>query len=416
MIKNGVQINHCYNNNRKLQKRLISISLGLIIINLAIEFFLLAFETRNVIITLQTVLNALALFYLIKKSRFIKTTPFDSIIIIISIFTLAMCLFSSSMVDSFNKTLKFIMPLYFLIIGYKIYPNIESIGRFVERLRIPLLVFVFFIIYFNIFQIGESFYENGFKTGYMTLNAYYTICFAWISILFFKEEKTNLDMFILVLVALIILIILKRTMILLLGISLVVYLFKRANIKHVFILIITGLFIIPLSSVYFGEVIDQSFQSRSSRFQKEYSIENEGRFVENALPFIHMESNPLMYIFGTGEVFNDRDYHIKYIGNDRELHNSFARLFWSGGLFLLISFLILYRKQFKHVKKLKSYNAMKKINTLLIFTLIFILLRFVNEMSSGLTYISFNMLCYLIVGGVIGCVSRLNNSQIPVNM
>jgi len=165
----------------------------------------------------------------------------------------------------------------------------------------------------------------------------------------------------------------------------------------------TVIFILGLTifQLFFLQSFEQSLEARSSRFSEDYNIEDEGRFQENILPFLHMEDRPLMYLFGTGEIFNDRPYHFKYLRSDRELHNSFVRIFWNGGIVLLVVFLMFYYAQLKLLAKSRK----KKRNNVvmrrwLYFGIVFVFLRFVSEFSSGITYTSYNLLCYFLIGGL----------------
>lgn len=383
-----------------------------ILLNLVIEYFLMYFETRSFIISFQSIINLSFLFYALNRTKNISPSPFTTIIVLISLYTLVLCLFSSSMIDSLNKALKFLVPLFFLIIGYKIVRDEHTIIVFVKQFRIVLFIFIFSMIYYNVFQIGESYYKEGFKIGYMTLNAFYTIIFIWIAILFFQPNKPLLDIILLLISAFIVVIILKRTMIILLLAATFIYFIRHLNTKSIASLVVVagvGFFVF---NQYLSDVFEKSVESRSSRFEEEYSFENEGRIKEIILPFIHMEDNPVMYVFGTGEVFNDRIYHIKYLRKERELHNSYIRLFWSGGILLVLFFLALFWKQasmiIKHIKFYRGHP--RKIN-LLYFTFSILLLRFVNEVSSGITYLSFNMFCYFLIGGVIGYLAHIQRPQ-----
>ena len=120
------------------------------------------------------------------------------------------------------------------------------------------------------------------------------------------------------------------------------------------------------------------------------------------MPFKHMKDNTLQYFFGTGEVFNDRPFYYRYMGADRELHNSFVRLFWNGGIILLVLFVSFYLALFFKIKS--KYTIVKRssiYNNIFYFTLVLIGLRFISEFSSGLTYISYNSMCYLLIGSAL---------------
>lgn len=388
---------------------IVNYTLFVVLINFGIEYFILLFDSRNFIIPFQTGLNILFLILTLSRTSRFKTTPFTGIIMFITLYSLIVCFFSSSFIDSLNLTLKFVTPLFFLIIGYHFLRSYDQLQRFIKTMSITLLFFTLTFIYYNAYGIGESLYEGGVITGYMNINAYYLICYVWIAVLFFDQKKKIYQTIILMLVAIITLIILKRTIILLILISLLLYIRKKMSFKKFFSLALILSFGFLIFNLYFSSFFNASLESRESRFEDDYSIENESRFQENILPFLYIQDQYALYLFGTGEPYNDPAYHIKYLKVDRQLHNSFVRLFWNGGALLLFSFLYLVYKQikilYKHRVEMKR-SSNRFFYHVIYFVIIFIVLRFISEFSSGITYISYNMFSYLIIGGLIGILDR----------
>lgn len=352
-------------------------------------------------------MNLLFLLFTLSRTYKFPTTPFTKIIAFISIYSIIVCFFSSSIIDSLNLTLKFITPLHFIIIGYHYVRNYKDLERIIRIISVILLIFSVSFLLYNTLNTGESLYEGGVKTGYMNINAYYLICSVWIALLLFYNRKSIYQIILLTLTAIIIFVILKRTIILLIVIAVIVYFQKNLSVRRAISLTSITILGLLLFNIYFSSFFEASFESRESRFEENYSIENESRFRENVLPFIHIDDNYPLYIVGTGEPYNDQKYHLRYLKVDRQLHNSFARLFWNGGIILLFSFLLFVYTQ---IKLLLKYRKIKRsdpfLSKVIYFMIVFVLLRFISELSSGITYISYNMFSYLIIGGLIGVLER----------
>jgi O-antigen ligase len=257
----------------------------------------------------------------------------------------------------------------------------------------------------NIFGIGEEMYKGGLKTGYFSLNGLYIPCFSLIFLLFnFKFIETKNKRIITAIFAfttfLIFVALLKRTLLLLVIAALIIYIIKYAQIKKVILNIIV-VSLVFLMVPFFQDNLLKSLESRNSRFNEDYNVTNEGRFTENIIMFGIMSKKPIQLLVGSGEVFNDRKYISKFYEVEREAHNSFIRIFWNGGLIGLLLFLFFYFIQFKTLFYDYKFIKNKIVKRLIFFALLLIGLRFFNDFSSGITYLSFNAFCYLFIGGVI---------------
>ena len=299
---------------------------------------------------------------------------------------------------------KFSFPFVFLIIGYSV--NSHYLFDFlIKNIWVYLAYFSIYIIVINILDIGLEIYINGIKTGFYTLNGLYVPVFSLIFVLFFFESIRSRRLKILtfifsILTLVITLSILKRTLILILFFGLILFLFRNFNFKNflrIGIIMIVSAF---LFQIYFYEYFGNTLESRENRFGSEYSISQEGRFTENQIVFQLMKESLAKLVFGFGETFNDMKYISFTIYDEREIHNSYARIFWNGGFYGLILFLIFYWIQLKTM--VSSYLIIRKnekfIKQLFYFGFVLVIIRIINDLSSGITYLSYNALCYLIIG------------------
>jgi hypothetical protein len=399
-----------------LEKKVVRAAFWVLFANTVIESFLLYFEDRFTIILFQLLLNfGFFLFLYFKKFKVRFSKDFLAPILLIILF-LVMSLFSSDLLLSFNMLLKFSIPFAFLFIGYSLRTYYFSYFM-VNYVWVFLAYFVFYFLIVNYFGIGFEMYIGGVKTGYYSLNGLYVPVFCLIFVLFFYQKILNrkVKIFTFILAVLTIAIsfaILKRTLLLILFLGLLALIFYNFNWRFLSRIALVVLFSGLLFFNYFYSDFLKSLESRESRFNKEYDITQEGRFTENFHAYRILKKNPEKLIFGSGEVFNDRKFISHTIYDDRELHNSYARIFWNGGFLGLGLFLFFYWVQIKTMYL--SLNFFKKksrnIELLLFFGFILVLLRFISDFSSGITYLGFNAFSYFIIGYLFNFSKYKTNS------
>lgn len=386
----------------------LKLSFWAIFLNTVVESFLLYFEDRFTIIILQFCLN-LVLFISVPFFGFnLRFSRYFIAPFLIFIQFLVLTYFSTDQLLSLNMTLKFMIPFGFLVIGYSM--NSPFLLKYLSNnLWIYLAYFVFYFIIVNYNNIGFEMYLGGVKTGYYSLNGLYVPVFAVIYLLFFnrlidgKGRKVLSFTFSLLTIAITVAI-LKRTLLFLLFIALFFFLLKNFSFKLFLRVSFTSLCLGLVFYLYFSNLFATSMQSRESRFNKDYDITQEGRITENYYVFSTMKDNPLHLLFGTGEIFNDRKYIAKiFYEEDREIHSSYARLFWNGGIFALLLFIYFYFVQLRLMKRSYSYSRQKSrfYEQLFYFGVLMIFLRILNDFSSGITYLGFNSFCYFIIGYLI---------------
>lgn len=392
-----------------LEKKVVRGAFWVLFGNTVIESFLLYFEDRFSIILFQLILNlGFFIFLYFKEFKFRFSRNFIAPCLLILLF-LVMSFLSSDMILSFNMLLKFSIPFTFLFIGYSL-QSFYLINYLINYIWVFMAYFVCYFLIVNYLDIGYEMYIGGVKTGYYSLNGLYIPVFSLIFISFFysKISKRNIKILTLVFSLLTIVVslsILKRTLLLILALGLLAIIVYNFNLRFFMRVVFALLFSGFLFFRYFYSDFQKTFESRESRFNSEYSIWNEGRITENFHVFDLMKDSPWKLIFGSGEVFNDRKYIAYTIyEEDREVHSSYARIFWNGGFLGLVLFLIFYWIQFKTmIVSMKFFNGKsKEFKLIFYFGLVLISLRFISDFSSGITYLGFNSFCYLIIGYFFG--------------
>jgi hypothetical protein len=403
-----------YMNNQwvsNLEKKVVKAAFWVLFTNTVIESFLLYFEDRFTLIVIQLILNfGFFIFLYFKKFRIHFSKDFIPPCLLVLLFWV-MSIFSSDLLLSFNMLLKFSIPFAFLFIGYS-FRSSYLINYLINYIWVFMAYYVCYFLIANYFDIGYEMYLGGVKTGFYTLNGLYIPIFALIIVSFFypwiaKGKHKLFTIIFSVFTVAVSLSILKRTLLLILLLGLVAIFIYNFNFKFLlkisFMLLFSGL----LFFRYFYSDFEKSFESRESRFNKEYNISQEGRFTEYFQIYGLMKEDPFKLFIGSKEVFNDRKYISYTIYDDRELHSSYARVFWNAGTLGLGLFLLFYWIQIKRMLHSFNFfkNKSKKTKLLFYFGLTFIFLRFVSDFSSGITYLGFNSFSYLIIGNLF-CLSK----------
>jgi len=395
----------------QLNKHWLNFFIIVLLANSVIDSLIMMYDNRTIIILVQYGMNiAYLTVFLNFKGRLTNYHIYKILFLIVAYFFF-LSFFSSDYRITFNYLAKFLIPFLFFIVGYKIINTPEDFLSFAKKSLIILIYFVTYIVYANVFSFGGSLYGGplaSFKTGYIGLQALYIPTFLIILTLFllpFYNKKT----WIILLSGLgiiIFLLILKRTNLLLLAIGLVLWLYfeRKINTKYgVLFLIVLGV------SIYFvstSDILDERISVRSSIFSSEYSITQEGRFKENIFIWDQINDSPITLFFGSGEVFNDRETmseEADFVGSrGRQTHNSYARLLWNGGLLGLFLFLFLYIKFWRELRiYYKNYESQPVYGVLYHLAITFIIIRLINEFSSGITYLTFNVFFYFTIGALI---------------
>jgi len=388
-----------------LEKKVVRAAFWVLFGNTVIESFLLYFEDRFTIILSQLFLNfGFFLFLFFKKFKIQISKDFLTPVLLIILF-FVMGIFSTDLLLSMNMLLKFSIPFVFLFIGYSLRTYYLSYF-IVNYVWVFLAYFVFYFLIVNYFGLGYEMYLGGVKTGFYSLNGLYVPVFCLLLVSFFFQKISNTKIkfitFLFSILAIAIsLSILKRTILLILVLGLLALIAYNFNLRFLLKLGFTLLFSGVIFFRYFYSDFQKTFESRESRFNNEYNLLNEGRITENFHVYTLMKDNPWKLIFGSGEVFNDRKYiAYTFYEEDREVHSSYARVFWNGGIIGLGLFLYFYWIQIKvmFVSFKLFRNKLNPFKLLFYFGLIFASLRFISDFSSGITYLGYNAFSYFLIG------------------
>lgn len=401
------------------QRKVIDRLFIVLLLNSVIESFLAYFDDRFSIIVAQVLLNGAYLAHTFISYKKVRKPQHVQIVIFLVLFLLLCSFFSSDLIRSLNFLLKFSIPYFFYVVGFNVLSSKEHVKYFVGKLWMFMAYFTLYTIIVNILNLGSPIYTGGLIMGFYSINGLYIPTFSIIVFVYFykyipRGKQRVLGLIFSITTVFILLLLLKRTLILLILLGAVLFIIKSVSIKKlVQVSLVLGALIVI--GFLFQDQLADSFESRSNRFNKEYEIGNEGRFIEISYIYNYMTENPLRLLLGTGEVFNDRDTVSRFFGGVREAHNSYVRIFWSGGLVGLTLFLVFYYRQFKvtfSAFRFLKNNTDSVLKSFFYFTMVFILLRFINDFSSGITYLGYNAFSLAIIGGMMRLTGTLNGKEL----
>ena len=371
---------------------------------------------KSVIVVIQHLIN-ITFFLLFHRSLNFNKIFFlsPSIIILLFISGLAI-LFSSDIFISLNFFLKFSFAILFIAIGYNFNSSI-IISAILDKGYIILIIFLLNIALSNLLNYGESLYVDSILIGFASINSLYLPMVISLIYLWFRDFQKEKVLRIITItltigVVIVFIILLKRTILLWYGIFVVYYLLFHNKRERLFVYFIFITIIWVNVSPILDNAVAASLRARESRFNQDYNVLEEGRFTELNIVLKEMKMEPIQLLFGTGEVFNDNYFLGKYFeSGERELHNSYVRIFWNSGLFGLILYFSFFVFHFR-IALIEIFNYKKGSfqNIFSVFMLFLVFSRIINEFSSGNTYISYNCLTYLLIGSLIK-----SNSNFKVN-
>ncbi len=395
-------------NNTIKTPPILKLTFVMLFINMIIESFLMFSEDRTLIISTQLLVNGILFYRTLILNKKIVTHKVFALIFTTLIYFSVLSLFSSDLMLTINYLIKFILPYFYFIIGYNIISNKNHFDYFVKYNWLYLAYFTIYILIVNALGFGTALYKGGIIMGFYSLNGLYIPCFAVLITIFnlqsIKSKKIRyLSLIFTITSILILLLLLKRTLLIIILLGVVLYFFKTLSLVRILrFSIFLGVLLFLISN--FSSVLSKSFESRENRFSEDYDVKEEGRFRENEMIYKILENDPFKLIFGSGEVFNDRMYFAKHYDIERDAHNSFIRIFWNGGFVGLFIFLAFYYQQIKLFLsnyRLAKYTKNFYLTNLFYFGCVFIILRFVNDFSSGITYLSYNAFSFLLIGGIL---------------
>jgi len=371
----------------------------LILLNIVFGSFLFEDEKRGSIVLINYLINLLVFIWCYFNIK-LYLPKYSKLFLVLLLYFLIIIPFSSNMFLSFNYYLKVLFSSLFFLFLLSSDVDLSTIRLFVNYSIFILCFGLFYFVLSNLLGFGESIYSKNILRGYTSLNLYYAyVLIILVFPLYFyfyssKFQKIIGYVFIVSLIVVLFLIFRRSNFILLMVGSATYYLLCKQKVKY----FLYGIFIVILVIISlreFADVIIENYYARSDRFESIERYQEEGRYLENQYVLDYLLNDPIKLIFGSGELFNSRGKYSNSVGHeDRQIHNDYANLLWSGGILALtiyIVFISLILFRFINLKK----NTGDKFNILIAnIGISIIITALVSGFMSGITGLAYRSYFY----------------------
>lgn len=388
------------------------------IIPINLIFDVLLIVTKNVSFVRAALLTLLLTHLII---RFFGKHKAYNLVFVWGFFALTIALISSDMVASLLNTLKIVLPIFTILIGYHYFDTKEKIRYLAKSIKWVLLIVIINLVLSTVFGLGSSRYteEGQEETFYMgQLSDHWNMfTYAILSVpilLHFETKKGKLYVIVLAFFnAILILLSIKRIALVgLLGGGLInsaMTLRTKVILKYSVI----GLVVMVLSFPLYGEMLSERFEARSDRFE-EGSLEKESRYLEtsyvwsDSFSFNEFDKS----LFGM-EAFNSAGTYAGGIFGDRQLHVDYNNILNTIGIVGLALYFIMFIQIWKSFKRcLKGIVIRDKFSKTMKATFFsFFIMQFITSIAGQMYNITYRMILFIFLGAAMGYFNQLKKQQ-----
>lgn len=321
----------------------------------------------------------------------------DLIFVVVSLYLVVLLIFSQGdMVISAKNVLALLLTFLMIPIGRYLGKRLDFIEEFQPYNRFLLFILPVYIIFANIFNIGES-YSDAFTTGFLITSRMYIVpivVFLAIHYLVSAKERSTVAKAIdlaLILVNICILIInTRRTAVGMLAAALLVYgLLNRKLVLKMAVLVVIVISTLAVSFPLYEPILTAQLEKRE-RIKDLETYDEEARILETFYILDHhsRRQNVSEVLFGV-KLFDTYDFGMRYFGRDRPLHSDVNMVFYSTGIIGMLLFGILLLQYFLFGNGQIALENRKVYYPLLI---MFLMVLLPGRFIGTLTYAPFLML------------------------
>ncbi|MFT6282170.1 MAG: hypothetical protein ACJA0U_002305 [Salibacteraceae bacterium] len=385
-------------------------------INLVLDVLLIV--TKNVAFAKAALMTLLLTHLMIKYSGKHKAYGW---VFVFGFYALTISLISSDLVASFLNTLKIVIPLFCILIGYHFFDTKEKIEPLAKSMKLVLLIVIINLIISTVFGLGSSRYteEGEEETFYMgQLSDHWNMfVYAILSVpvlLHFETKKGKIYISILAFLnAILILLSIKRIALAGLVGGGLINAFMTLKTKVILKFTVIGVLIMVLSYPIYGSMLNERFEARADRFE-EGSMAKEGRYLEtsyvwsDALSFQSLDKS----LFGM-EAFNSAGTYAGGIFGDRQLHVDYNNILNTIGivglLLYFIMFIQIWRRFKSYLRGLVIQDKFSKTMKSIFYS--FFIMQFVTSVAGQMYNITFRMIVFIFIGSAMGYFNQLKKQQ-----
>lgn len=321
----------------------------------------------------------------------------DLIFVVVSLYLIVLLVFSQGdMIISAKNVLALLLTFLMIPIGRYLGKRVNFVEDFQAYNRFLLVILPVYIIFANIFHIGES-YSDAFTTGFLITSRMYIVpivVFLAIHYMVSNKERSTavkaIDLVFILTNICILIINTRRTAVGMLAAALLVYaMLNRRLILKMAVLIVIAISTLALSFPLYEPILTAQLEKRE-RIKDLETYDEEARILETFYILDHhsRKQNVSEILFGV-RLFDTYDFGLRYFGRDRPLHSDVNMVFYSTGIVGMFLFALLLLHYFLiGNSKIAPENRKVYYPLLIMFFMVLLPGRFIGT----LTYAPFLML------------------------
>lgn len=341
-----------------------------------------------------------------------KNLKIGKFFVVFAIYLFVVGLFSSNFLTTISSVSKVLITVFYFGIGYVEIMNRGNISKMYKGIYISSIIVILNFLVANLFKIGQtsyssyvSFYAGGFHVGALNTLAIFFI------VLFSNIQQKRIDIKTTYIIAATILIFtfelisMKRVPIAASLVGLVLITFKNEkwlnSLKYLFIFAIIMLISLPI----YKDLLIGQFEARNNQMKIE-TLESESRYLE--LKFIYQDilqsTSVNKALFGE-ELFNSIGKYAQGYFGPRDIHTDHGKLLHGAGLIGLILYLMTFAYLFLKYYRISKKERLENKDLMNVYLAILIVM-FMMTFSEGLLAVSYKTSSLMILGSILGYLSR----------
>ncbi|MFT5822591.1 MAG: hypothetical protein ACI8ZM_003847 [Crocinitomix sp.] len=389
-------------------------------INLVMDLLLVV--TKNVAFIKAALMTALLVHLMIKYLG--KHRDYNWIFVF-GFYALIIALISTDLFTSLINTIKIIIPMFCILIGYHFFNTKEKIKMVANSMKITLIIIIINLAICTVLGIGnENYIEEGeegqFLMGQLSdhWNMFtYSILTVPIILHFQTKRGKIYTAFLAFFNAILVILSIKRIAIIgLLGGGFI-NLFFTLSTKKIITFLSVIIIVVAVTFPLYSSFLQARFDARSDRFE-EGSLEKESRLLETFYVWEDATSfKPVSKsLFGL-EAFNSAGNYGGGRFGDRQLHVDYNNIVNTIGLVGLVIYLIVFIQLWTSFKFYLNQIVIrdKFSQTMKATFYTFFIIQFMTSLAGQMYNITFRMILFIFLGSAIGYFKQLKNRQIEGN-
>lgn len=315
---------------------------------------------------------------------------------------------SSELGRSIPEYIKVVIGVSFILAGYISCRGEQGLLRLLHRLLVIIPAYLAMVILSNLLGWGDTSYvgeeSSAFRTALGDAKLYAPAFMVGLSPFIISKMESRSKRYFWSLASLICLVVmiltLRRTALLIIVALSAVYMILSMDIKNIIKIIAFSSLVVTVASVKFYSVFQERLESRSYLTSGDYSLADEGRFLEffSVIDAFDAYGNDFVYLYGM-EPFNTIGNYGFY--KDRPIHVDYTYIFFSSGFLGIVFYIFFFASVF--YSGLRLYLKKRSGDTYRMFSSIFLVVIIVG-FSGNVWAVTYKVFSFALLGAFWGAL------------